>query len=80
MIITIEQKVETVGWNTAMTTAPAEVVKSAKELAEEGFPVVMGKLIPHNLWCVVWFNSEGQGRIAYAHPTSSNEASTPPTT
>ena len=36
MIYTVQEKVETVSWSTAISTAPAEMVRAATEMAAKG--------------------------------------------
>lgn len=64
MTYTIQETVETVGWSQGVDTAPAELVKAAKEMAEKGEPATFGKIIHQTTpasftWCVISVHANG---------------------
>jgi hypothetical protein len=69
MTYTLTETVETVGWNDAVSAAPADLVKAGKEMSEKGQPATFAKILhlttPQTYtWCIVSINAEGRIYVA----------------
>ena len=80
MQITVIERIETMGWNLANQQAPAEVVRHAKEVSDEGWPVAIGRYKSTGAWCVVIYNEDGQPKVAYQHPAENTAIPVNPST
>jgi hypothetical protein len=70
MMYTIQETVDTIGWSQGVDTAPAELVKAAKEMAEKGEMATFGKILhtPSSFtWCILSVKSNGNMIVAKRH-------------
>lgn len=70
MKYTIQETVETVGWNHSVSTAPADMVKVAKDMADNGAVATFAQIKHDNTtppsftWCLLTVNPKGELMIS----------------
>ena len=75
MKYTLTETVETVGWSDAVSNAPADLVKAAREMAERGETSTFAKVMQSDsqfIWVVLTNNAQGQLTIAKRDSTITN--------